>query len=178
MAKRRPANPRKPVAPKPQPAPVVPVPPAVVVAPNQRQIPWNTILIVFMAAYITYSNFNRTPPKPPDTIYVNQAIKAVVDAATDKEAVKNLGRLYLAFGDVLSRSEPMGSSQLREWLMSSETYFVKGTDLGGSVPGFAKVKDEELTKLLTLEDKELTKDDLTKVVAFCESVAGACGVKK
>jgi hypothetical protein len=176
MPKRSPAKPKP--APKKPPVKVVPAVEPVQLAP--KQIPWAAIAILLVGGYWVYAQQKKTPLVPVDTdiVTVNQAVKAVVDTATDKEAVKDLGRLYLAFGDVLSRCEEMPSSNLREWMLQSETFQLRGTDLAGKVAGFGDVKNAELEKILTLEKRQLTKADLAKVVAWCDSVAGACGVRK
>ena len=79
--------------------------------------------------------------------------------------------------DVLKRTDSIQSNQLREWLISSDTYYMKGTDLVGSIPGIGAAKDKVLEESLGLEVRTLGKAEIEKAVNALLSMATLCGVK-
>ena len=120
-----------------------------------------------------------SPDVKPDDNGTGVMVPSIVEVVkkADAKKAKRLGSLYVAMADVLDRADPMPSSRLRSWLIASDTYMIKGTDLVGSVPGFGDAKDKLFTELLGLEDRNLTKDELTKVSKLCKDIASSCGAK-
>lgn len=143
----------------------------------------NVVLIgVFVLAGIWLNSKPATAPVQPDVPVVVVTddlveLKAVV-AAGDAKAVKQLGAMYSAMADVLSRdTATLDTSTLRSWLTSSDTYLIQGTDMVGAVPGFGAAKDELFKDLLGLDIRPITPAEKQEVIALCESIAAACGVK-
>lgn len=138
------------------------------------------IAAAILAVGLYYVHVNRpvvNPVNPDPVPSPTGRLEQVIAASTDKTAVKDLGKLYAAFADVVSRSQPISSSQLRRWMTSSDAFFVQGTDRVGKVPGFGAAKDEDLSNTIGLEDKMLSPEEMAKFVAFCKRVSAACGVK-
>jgi hypothetical protein len=143
-----------------------------------KETPWVLIIGGLVLAALV---FNQPPPQhKPDTppqVTVTasvQALKAVAKTG-DKTAVAHLSQLYSDFAETLSRVEPgtLQTSQLRAWLMNSDTYLIRGPNMVGSVPGFGAAKDAVLLEALGLEDKPLDAKDLATAVATIRSISDA-----
>jgi hypothetical protein len=125
---------------------------------------------------------NQTPatkPKPDNVpqVAVSESVIALKQVAStgDRAATAKLASLYSDFAEVLSRVEPgsLQSSQLRTWLIKSDTYLIRGTNMVGAVPGFGAAKDKVIEEALGMEDKPLDAPELAKAVAACKSIAQA-----
>lgn len=149
----------------------------------------NTLIIIAAiaaAAFVLPKYFPPPSPAPgpgpaPVVVPTSTALaefKAVVDKA-DKAKVKRMGQYFKAMGDVINRSSSssIGAGTLRDVMVRSDTYVVQGTDLVGSIPGLGAAKDKVITEAVGLEDRELVKADLDKVVAALNALALACGVQ-
>ena len=171
--------------PTPQPYPYpYPYPPPQASGTNYTLV---LIIAVAVAGFLGYRylpppakpNTPATPTAPdqPALTKALESFKAVATNAPDKEKVKRLGFLFLGMADVLKRTDSIQSNQLREWLISSDTYYMKGTDLVGSIPGIGAAKDKVLEESLGLEVRTLGKAEIEKAVNALLSMATLCGVK-
>lgn len=150
---------------------------------NEQGTPW--VLIIGGIVAVAWL-FNQTPqPKPsPDSkpqVTVSASLQELQQVAKsgDKIAVGKLADLYSDFAETLSRVEPgsLQSGQLRTWLIKSDTYLIRGTNMVGTVPGFGSAKDKVITEALGLDDRPLDAKDIAAAVAACRSIADALGVK-
>ncbi len=150
---------------------------------NEQGTPWVLIIGgIVLAAWL----FNQAPQpkpspysKPQVTVSASLQEMQQVAKAGDKTAVAKLANLYSDFAETLSRVEPgsLQSSQLRTWLINSDTYLIRGTNMVGAVPGFGSAKDKVITEALGLDDRPLDAKDIATAVAACRSIADALGAK-
>ena len=142
------------------------------------------IIVAIVACFkdkIPSINIPTVPAVVPSTpvVEVKGALKefeAVVSKA-DKAKVQQLGEFYLAFSDIVSRSSPLPANKLRMWMIDSDSYFIRDTDLVGSVPGVGAAKDKVIEEAIGLEDRMLTKDEMNAVAEALRGMAQVCGVK-
>lgn len=149
-----------------------------------KETPWVMIIggIVFAAWLFNQSPSQSKPDREPDNApsrpAVSDSVRALkqVAAAGERATVAKLSALYSDFAEVLSRVEPgsLQSSQLRTWLIKSDTYLIRGTNMVGAVPGFGAAKDKIIADALGMEDRPLTDKDIAAAVAACRSIAEAC----
>jgi hypothetical protein len=132
-----------------------------------------TLLIVVVAGFIFLSQQPSVSNSPVGTeAAVNESIVASLkDVELDKR--QRIAALYTAMADVTSRMQVVNTAKLRQWKQDSDLYFVRGTNLVGSAPKFTPVVNEELTKLFTLDDRDLTSEEMNKLVKFYETVAAS-----
>lgn len=149
-------------------------------ASTRKDPPWIMIIGgIVLAAWV----FNQAPQQPPRDNNTPRAevseLQRIASAAENKQAVAMLAALYADFAEVLSRVEPgtLQSSQLRTWLIKSDTYLIRGTDRVGAVPGFGAAKDKIFADALGMEDRPLDAKDLAAAVAACRSIAAQLGAK-
>lgn len=150
---------------------------------TNKETPWVLIIAgIVLCAWL----FNQSPPQKPKpdsapAVTVSESLQALKTVATagDRATVAKLSALYSDFAEVLSRVEPgsLQSSQLRTWLIKSDTYLIRGTNMIGTVPGFGAAKDKVFTEALGLDDRPLAAADIAIAVATCRSIADVLGAK-
>lgn len=151
---------------------------------KEESSPSTLVIVAFILGTAWLLNQAPKPnslPDPTPQIAVSESVMELTKVADagDPVAVKKLAALYSDFAEVLSRVEPgsLQSSQLRLWLIKSDTYLIRGTNLVGAVPGFGTAKDKVFTEALGMEDRPLDAKDLAAAVSACRSIAQALGAK-
>ena len=139
--------------------------------------------VIAFGLFWYYDNYiqNDTPANPdnpsPTPTPTQLGNLPAVFAAADESKVFRLGLLFEAMADTLERNPAPSSSQLREYLVSADSYFIRGTDIAGAVPGFGAAKDALIEQRLGLEDRALTDADKAQVVTLFREIAKLAGVK-
>lgn len=146
---------------------------------KQVGFPWSTAMICGTALAVSYMFYTKQPapvdnPAVPVVVSDLSRIESVF-AAAPKEQVYKMGALYCAIGDQLERLDSLQSSDLRSWLVDADTYFVKGTNIQGAIPGFGDAKDALINQEVGLDDRLLTKEELSKLSNVMHEIASDAG---
>ncbi len=115
-------------------------------------------------------------PAPTPVVDKFDGLRKVL-AQADKADAYQVGLLYTAAGDQVSRSAPMTNGLLRNWVQASETYFVAGTNLANALPGFGTAMKELVTDVIGDDDRQLSAAEMKQVAELFIQVGEVCGVK-
>ena len=149
-----------------------------------NKLPTSTINILLagvfgLAGLWLYSAKPASTPVTPDVpIVVDNTLdgfKAIV-ASAGPAKVKAIGNLFAAMGDVVSRNPGLQTSVVRSWIVDSQTYYVKGTDLAGGI-GIGGELNKVFAAKLGTDDRELSESETKQLASLLLELASICGVK-
>ena len=147
------------------------------------QIPWTAIAIIVVAVLFIFRD--RIAPKPvdpkqPDAPSVIQvpSVASIIEGKDD-QSIRRLGSLYAAISTVLDRVQLSGkeitSGQLAAFTQDADVLNLIGTDAVGKFPGLGAAVNDELTKVVPLEDRPLTKAEIASAADLFSRLATTCG---
>lgn len=149
--------------------------------PKKPRSPANTAIVVvgvLVALWIVAPKSQPAPSSPvqpgpvvaPDELL---GVKAVIGQVEDKAKVRMVGSLMSAMSEVVGRIDPVKSNDLREWIVDSQTYMVKGTSLEGGI-GLGPELEKLFKSKFGMESRDFTPNEMAELSSLFASIADLC----
>lgn len=141
-------------------------------------IPWTAIAILGVAALFYFQPGKPDPgPTPADTVVpaadaIPSVVSAVLNASPElRSALADLyGQAANTIDAAVASNLEVTTSQFSEFLMGAETLQFVTSDYPGTLDGFGPAINGELIKVLPLEDRRLSNEELRAAAALCRDV--------